>query len=97
VQKNALQIILQESYQSYSNALEITGLSTLFARRSNLCLKFAKSCLKHDEMKKMFQLNHTDYQVNTSFREKFKVAKAKTDRLNNSAIPFMQRLLNSNK
>ena len=47
-------------------------------------------------MKKMFPLNHTDYQMNTRFREKFKVANAKTDRLKNSAIPYMQRLLNSN-
>ena len=30
VQKNSLKIILQDSYQSYSKALEITGLSTLF-------------------------------------------------------------------
>ena len=30
VQKNALQIILQEEYTSYSNALNKTGLSTLF-------------------------------------------------------------------
>ena len=96
VQKNALKIILQDSYENYSKALEITGLSTLFERRSKLCLKFAKSCLKHDQMKKMFPLNHTDYQMNTRFREKFKVANAKTDRLKNSAIPYMQRLLNSN-
>ena len=46
VQKNALKIILQDDYISYSNALETTRYSTLFERRTQLCLKFAKSCLK---------------------------------------------------
>ena len=46
VQKNALRIILQEDYISYSHALNMTGLSTLFVRRELLCLRFAKSCLK---------------------------------------------------
>ena len=95
VQKTALKIILQEGYVSYSNALDKTGLSTLFERRSKLCLKFAKSCLKHEEMKNMFPLNPQTYDIQTRFREKFQVTKCRTDRLKNSAIPYMQRLLNS--
>ena len=73
VQKNALKIILQEEQISYSNALNTSGLSSLFERRSKLCLKFAKSCLKYPEMKKMFPLNPTTYSVQTRFREKFQV------------------------
>ena len=57
VQKTALRIILQDEYMSYSNALAATGLSTLFHRRSQLCLKFAKANLKHPQMKTMFPLN----------------------------------------
>ena len=95
VQKNSLKIILQEDYISYSNALEITGISTLFERRTRLCLKFAKSCLKSFEMKKIFPLNHTSNSMETRFRETFKVLHARTERLKNSAIPYMQRLLNS--
>ena len=95
VQKNALKIILQDGYLTYSNALESTGLTTLFERRSKLCLKFAKSCIKSKEMKKMFPLNQIEYEINTRFREKYAVAKARTDRLKNSSIPYMQRLLNS--
>ena len=95
VQKNALKIILQDGYLTYSNALESTGLATLFERRSKLCLKFAKTCIKSKEMKKMFPLNQTEYEINTRFREKYTVAKARTDRLKNSSIPYMQRLLNS--
>ena len=94
VHKNALKIILQEEYISYSNALNKSGLSSLFERRSKLCLKFAKSCLKNPEMKKMFPLNPTTYSVQTRFREKFQVTDARTERLRSSAIPYMQRLLN---
>ena len=47
VQKNALKIILQEDYENYSSALTITGLDTLFTRRDDLCLKFARSCTKN--------------------------------------------------
>ena len=94
VQKTALRIILKEDYISYSNALEKTGLKTLFERRSVLCLKFAKSCLKNQEMKKIFPLNPVNYDILTRFREKFKVTQARTERLRNSAVPYMQRLLN---
>ena len=43
VQKNALKIILQESYQTYQNALNILNLESLYDRRVNLCFKFAKN------------------------------------------------------
>ena len=47
VQKNALKIIFQEEYISYSNALDKAGLTSLFERRTKLCLKFAMASLKH--------------------------------------------------
>ena len=94
VKKTALKIILQEKYLSYSNALHITGISTLFERRSKLCLKFAKSCLKKEHLKNMFPLNPANSEVKTRFREKFKVTQARTERLKCSAIPYIQRLLN---
>ena len=96
VQKNALKIILQEEYLSYPNALTVTGLSTLFQRRTNLCLKFAKACVKNHQTKDMFPLNPVNHDgIQTRFKEKFKVTKAMTDRLKTSAIPYMQGLLNS--
>ena len=96
VQKNALKIILQEEYLSYPNALTVTGLSTLFQRRTNLCFKFAKACVKNHQTKDMFPLNPVNHDgIQTRFKEKFKVTKAMTDRLKTSAIPYMQGLLNS--
>ena len=40
--------------------------------------------------------DHSPPQVETRNPEKFYVTKARTDRLANSAIPYMQKLLNSN-
>ena len=93
VQKTAMKIILQNDYQSYRTSLEQTGLSTLSERRSKLCLGFAKKCLKHPEMKLMFPTNTQNNK--TRGLEKFKVTFSRTERHINSAIPYMQRLLNS--
>ena len=97
IQKNALKIILQDSYQDYSNALSITGLKSLVERRNELCFRFAKSCVKNELMKSMFPLNEASDRCNmeTRNREKYKVTHCKTKRLQNSAIPFMQNLLNT--
>ena len=99
IQKNALRIILQDDYESYSNALSISGLKSLFERRADLSLRFAKSCVKNDQTKSMFPLNPAthSYNINTRKREKFEVTQCKTERLKNSAIPYMQQLLNANK
>ena len=94
VQKVACKIILQDSYQSYENALETLDLENLTERRMNLCLNFAKRCLKFEKTLDMFPLNELNTN-HTRSHEKFRVKHAKTDRLKNSAIPQMQRLLNS--
>ena len=94
VQKTSLKIILKSDYQSYENALDVTCLTTLAERRLKLCLSFAKKCLKHQEMKQMFPLNPSNEASNTRFREKYKVDSSRTGRHMNSAIPYMQRLLN---
>ena len=95
VQKNALKIILKDEYISYDHALTQTGLESLVERRDKLCLKFAKACLKNDNVKGMFPINDTISQ-DVRDREKFKVTFAHTGRLKDSAIPYMQRLLNAN-
>ena len=53
--------------------------------------------LKNELMKSMFPLNEASDRCNmqTRNREKFKVTHCKTNRLQNSAIPFMQNLLNT--
>ena len=98
IQKNALKIILQENYINYENALSTTGLMSLFDRRRELCLRFAKSCTKNNKTKSMFPLNRvSEYDVETRKREKYQVTKCNTKRFQNSAIPYMQYLLNMEK
>ena len=94
VQKVALRIILKSQYENYENALLVCSLLTLKDRRKALCLSFAKKCIKSTKNKDMFPLNLTSYDTRNS--EKYFVTKAKKSRLANSAIPYMQRLLNEN-
>jgi hypothetical protein len=79
---------------TYADALKLTGLETLSARRAKLCLSFAKKCTKSDKTSFMFPEKETI--VKTRHHEKFVVAAARTDRYAKSAIPYMQRLLNAN-
>ena len=92
IQKVALRIILQDQYESYENALQLTKLQTLRTRRKALCLRFAQSCVKSENHKDMLPVNNKI--VNTRPHEKYFVTPAKTSRLACSAIPYMQRLLN---
>ena len=79
---------------SLDSSIDQTELETLEVRREDLCLKFAKSCVKHPQMKVMFPLNQNKSSTKTRNPEKFQIQPANTDRLGDSAIPYMQRLLN---
>ena len=93
VQKVALHIILDEDYEGYAQALEVTQLPTLDDRRTTLCKKFAKKCVRNKKTSHMFPINQS--LPDTRYSEKFFVQHTRTDRLKDSAIPYMQRLLNS--
>ena len=95
VQKSALRIILGNEFKNYSSALNRLNLLTLEERREQLCLSFAKKCTKNDKMKHMFPLNEHKHSMKTRHKEKYKVYKAKTERLKKSAVIHMQHLLNS--
>ena len=92
VQKVALRIILKENYECYDRALNITSLETLKERRTQLCQSFAQKCTKNENTKAMFPLKPIN--VHTRDHDKYFVQHATTARLANSAIPYMQRLLN---
>ena len=97
VQKSALKIILNEKYKTYRNALNIMELDSVSDRREQLCLEFAKKCVKHPNLKHMFPVNSKDHQMITRLNEKYTVNFANTARLQNSAILYMQRLLNQHE
>ena len=97
IQKSALKIILQNEYESYEKALEVMGLQSLYDRREELCLSFAKKCTKssNSQVKSMFPLNDMHSAAETRHSEEYRVEMAHTERYKKSAVPFMQRMLNS--
>ena len=65
-------------------------------RRQELCLKFAIKCTKSEKTQEMFPKREKEHNMQARNEEKYYVQHAKTNRLKNSAIPYMQRLLNGN-
>ena len=63
VQKAALRVILGEKYISYKNALNVMKMDSLEMRRQNLCLKFAKQCIKNEKLKNMFLKNQNKHRM----------------------------------
>ena len=97
VQKSAVKCILGNNYQSYKNGLRNLGLDTLEKRRDQMCLKFAKQCLKLEKMKQFCVKNESADSMLKRDSNAFKVVRAQTERLRKSAIPFMVRQLNGYK
>ena len=92
--KTCLKVILGDMYISYSAALEMCGLETLYDRRQKRCLEFALKNVKHNRNKKMFPTNMFDHGHKIREHERYKVNFARTEKYKRSAIPYCQRLLN---
>ena len=93
VQKMAFSIILN-SYDSYNRALNILNEETLKSRRVQLCLEFAKKCVKNPKHSNLFSLS-----IGTQTRNKntFIEHNCRTARYYKSAIPYLTRLPNGNE
>ena len=98
VQKAAVRVIVGKNYTNYENALLKADLEPLKIRRDKLSKTFAEKCLQseHEPTKKMFPRNKKKHIMKIRDSEKFQVNHANTLRLQQSSIPFMQRLLNNN-
>ena len=97
VQRSALKIILGQKYKSYKNSLIKLNLESLEERRESLCLRFAQKCTTNEKTKEMFPLKFKTHNMKTRKIEKYEVQHANTERLRNSAIIYMQNLLNKNE
>ena len=97
VQKSAVRIILGDKYIGYTKSLEKLDMETLAERRKQLCLSFALKCRKNPKTKNMFPENQKMHTMKTRNTERYKVEHANTERLKNSAIIYMQNLLNDNE
>ena len=94
VQKTAIKVILGSNYTTYKKGLKILNIQSLDERREALCLSFAKKCLKNEKVKNMFPLRKTNHCMEIRKMNKFKMIKANTKRYEQSAIPYMRRILN---
>ena len=93
VQKSAMGLILQESYNSYPNALKVSNLETLADRRELLCLEFAKRYLNNRKMKHLFPRNNKTHSMKNILEETYKIETQDIKRLMKSTVIYMQRLL----
>ena len=94
IQKVAVRIIMGKSYTNYKEGLKELKLDTLEKRRTILSLRFAKKCLKNEKLKTLFPLNKSKHNMKKRNKRKYQTRKIRTKRLENSAIPFMTKLLN---
>ena len=92
VQRVACKIILKDQYSGYQQALASLNLQSLSDRRQLLAKRFALECTKSEKFNNLFPLNQNDTYLRNG--EKYKVKFARTGRLQDSAIPAMQKLLN---
>ena len=94
-QSVCLRVILGDNFISYEAALEMTGLKTLSDRRQSRCLDYGLKSLKHPQNSRYFPENpNLDLTMTVRNREQFKVNFGRTKQYQQSAIPYIQRLLN---
>ena len=93
VQKVSVNLILKNRFKTYRQNFEVLKLTTLHERRQLLALSFAKSCVKSEIGKNMFQENKNSDKLLRQ-KEKYSVPRCFTNIMKNSAIPFMTSLLN---
>ena len=95
VQKVSLKVILGPAYVNYQSALSVLELETLKIRREKLCISFAKKCIKSQRHIALFPVEPVAHNHQLRNVELFTVNYARTERYRKSAIPYMQRKLNS--
>ena len=74
-------MILKEKYINYDQPLLFLNMDSLEARRATLCLKFAKSGIKHNKLDDLFPENKKKHKMNTRNMDKFKVEFLNTETL----------------
>ena len=92
VLKVACRIILKNDYINYNQVLQILDLLSLSDRRQMLAKRFASKCVKDERFKDIFPRNENNLGLRSG--EKYLVKFCKSDRLQRSSIPLMQKLLN---
>ena len=74
LQKNALRVILKDSFINYENAFEKLNLETVEARREKLSIKFALKCNRNCHAKDRFRQKTKLHQMNLRVTETYEQA-----------------------
>ena len=90
VQRNALRIISGSPSARYEELLKTLELDNLDSRREQICLKFARECLKSKKFSSWFSKGLKTRSGVQYYTE----TETKTKRHRNSPIPYLTRLLN---
>ena len=95
-QKTFAKLVLGDSYTTYFEALNILQIDRLKLRREKLTLAFVKRSLSDGKLRDLFPIRKKPHIMNNRKPEKYIIQHANTERLKNSPILAMQRLLNQN-
>ena len=96
VQKSAFAVILGSRYESYDGACDLLSMKKLSNRRETLTIKLARKTSKHPIHKHWFVENLSETRTRSK-PSKYKPIHWRTQRLLNSAIPYLTNLLNNDK
>ena len=81
-------------YINYEESLKSLNMDNLETRRLKLCTKMALKTCQIKKMKYMFPLRKEIRSEQRRHTNKYIINKANTTRYQNSAIPFMQKMIN---
>ena len=87
-------MILGTEYQNYEKALCELKLESLNDRREAMALKFAKKSLENSNFSKLFPLREVKHGMKVRRSDKYAVKSSNTKRHKESAVPYLQNLLN---
>ena len=68
-------------------------METLFKRREKLLYTFGNKCIHIEQTKQLLTRKKTLHEMDMRRPDKFEVMHANTERLQNSTVPYIQRLL----
>ena len=89
-----MKIILKNKYTNYKEGLNYLKMDNLDEKRRQLCLKFAKNCLKIEKVKGMFKKKTNLHKMKKRKQKYFEERKIRTKRYQKSTIPYLTILLN---
>ena len=93
IQKIVFKIILGQDYIDYEQSCILMKTSTLQARRQQLSLRFALSCLKSPQHQHLFKQRTSTYYDLRNIKS-FEVPFTYSERYYSSPVPYLTRLLN---